>query len=197
MEEFQAGDSSVGYDQAKAGETFVRIGVGAVRKPQEPAYRRFATYEIVDPGTWKVARGKDNITFIHELRDANGYGYVYTKVLRLAKDTLVLDHRLKNTGRKAIETSVYNHNFFTIDRQPTGPDIVVRLGFDPRALRPLGDLGSLDGQGVDLRPRAAREGPDGVHRARLVSARPRPTTTSAWRTARHARACASRRIGRS
>ena len=54
VEEFQAGDSSVGYDEAKAGETFVRIGVGAVRKPQEPAYRRFATYEIVDPGQWKV-----------------------------------------------------------------------------------------------------------------------------------------------
>ena len=85
VEEFLAGDSSVGYDEAKAGETFVRIGVGAVRKPQEPAYRRFATYEIVDPGTWKVARGKDRVTFIHELRDANGYGYVYTKVLRLSK----------------------------------------------------------------------------------------------------------------
>jgi hypothetical protein len=146
VEEFQAGDSSVGYDEAKAGETFVRIGVGAVRKPQEPAYRRFATYEIVDPGTWKVARGHDNVTFIHELRDANGYGYVYTKVLRLSKDTLMLDHRLKNTGRKAIATSVYNHNFFTIDKQPTGPDVVVRVGFDPRALRPLGDLGSLAGR---------------------------------------------------
>ena len=146
VEEFQAGDSSVGYDEARAGETFVRIGVGAVRKPQEPAYRRFATYEIVDPGTWKVARGHDNVTFTHELRDANGYGYVYTKVLRLSTDTLVLDHRLKNTGRKAIATSVYNHNFFTIDQQPTGPDFVVRFGFEPRAMRPLGELGALTGR---------------------------------------------------
>ena len=32
VEEF----SSVGYDEAKAGESFVRIGVGAVRKPEEP-----------------------------------------------------------------------------------------------------------------------------------------------------------------
>ena len=146
VEEFQAGDSSVGYDEARAGETFVRLGVGAVRKPHEPAYRRFATYEIVDPGRWKVARGKDHVTFSHELQDANGYGYVYTKVLRLSKDTLVLDHRLSNTGRKAIATSVYNHNFFTIDRQPTGPDLVVRFAFEPRAIRPLGELGALTGR---------------------------------------------------
>ena len=146
VEEFQAGDSSVGYDEAKAGETFVRIGVGAVRKPQEPAYRRFATYEIVDGGRWKVARGKDRVTYVHELRDANGYGYVYTKVVRLAIDTLVLEHRLKNTGRKPIATMVYNHNFFTIDSQPTGPDVVVRFGFEPRALGPLGELGALTGR---------------------------------------------------
>lgn len=146
VEEFQAGDSSVGYDEARPGETFVRIGVGAVRKPEEKAYRRFATYEIVDGGTWKVSKGKDRVTYVHELRDANGYGYVYTKVLRLAKDTLVLEHRLENTGRKPIVTMVYNHNFFTIDHQPTGPDIVVGFAFDPRPLQPLGDLGRLTGR---------------------------------------------------
>ena len=146
VEEFLAGDSSVGYDEAKTGETFVRIGVGAVRKPVEPAYRRFATYEIVDPGRWKVSTGKDRVTYVHELRDANGYGYIYTKVLRLAKDTLVLEHRLKNTGRKPIVTMVYNHNFFTIDQQPTGPDVVVRFAFEPRAMRPLGELGALTGK---------------------------------------------------
>ena len=67
-------------------------------------------------------------------------------MLRLAKDTLVLEHRLKNTGRKPIVTMVYNHNFFTIDRQPTGPDVVVRFAFQPRAMRPLGELGALNGQ---------------------------------------------------
>ena len=37
----------------------MRIGVGAVRKPEEAAYQRFATYEIVDPGTWTVSKGAD------------------------------------------------------------------------------------------------------------------------------------------
>jgi len=146
VEEFQTGDSALGYDEAKPGETFVRVGVGAVRKPDEPAYRRFATYEIVDPGAWKVTSEKDRVTYVHELGDANGYGYRYTKVLRLSNDTLLLEHRLKNTGRKPIATTVYNHNFFTIDRQPTSPDFVVRFAFEPRALRPLGKLGALVGK---------------------------------------------------
>jgi hypothetical protein len=148
VEEFLTGDSALGYDEAKPGETFVRIGVGAVRKPDEAAYRRFATYEIVDPGTWKVTRAADRVTYVHELRDARGYSYIYTKVLRLSKDTLVLEHRLKNIGRKPIATTVYNHNFFTIDKQPTGPDFVVRFAFEPRALRPLGELGALEGKAL-------------------------------------------------
>ena len=146
VEEFQTGDSALGYDEAKPGETFVRIGVGAVRKPAEPAYRRFSTYEIVDPGAWKVTREKDRVTYVHELGDANGYGYHYTKVLRLSNDTLLIEHQLKNTGRKPIATTVYNHNFFAIDKQPTGPDFVVRFAFEPRALRPLGKLGALVGK---------------------------------------------------
>jgi hypothetical protein len=145
VEEFLTGESGLGYVEAKPGESFVRIGVGAARKPDEPAYRRFETYEIVDPGKWTVHKSSDKIEFIHELGDTAGYSYVYRKTLRLAKDSLVLEHRLKNTGKKRIATSVYNHNFFTMDRQPTGPDIVVRFPFVPRAARPLNDLAAIRG----------------------------------------------------
>jgi hypothetical protein len=146
VEEFLTGDSSLGYAEAAVGETFVRIGVGAVRKPQEQAYRRFETYEIVDHGTWKVEPGTDTITFVHTLGDTNGYAYEYRKTLRLVDDTLVIDHALKNTGRKPIATSVYNHNFFTLDRETTGPGFVVRFPFDPSAKRPLGELAELRGR---------------------------------------------------
>lgn len=146
VEEFLTGDAGLGYAEAKAGEPFVRIGVGAVRKPEEAAYRRFETYEIVDGGTWTVHKGPDRIEFVHELRETNGYAYVYRKTLRLVDDTLVLEHRLENTGRKTIATSVYDHNFFTLDGQPTGPDFVVRFPFEPRASRPLGDLAALRGR---------------------------------------------------
>jgi hypothetical protein len=146
VEEFLTNDAGLGYDEAKPGESFVRIGVGAVRKPNEPSYRRFSTYDIVDPGTWTVNTGPDWTEFVHELRDTAGYAYVYRKKLRLVDDTLVLEHRLKNTGRKTIASSVYNHNFFMLDGQPTGPDVVVRFAFEPRATTALNGLAEIRGK---------------------------------------------------
>jgi hypothetical protein len=136
VEEF----SSVGYDEAATGRSFVRIGVGAVTKPDEPAYRQFGMYDIADPGKWTVNRSRSAIEFIHELGDTGGYAYRYRKVVRLSGNTLVLEHHLKNTGRKPIATSVYEHNFYMLDRQPTGPDYVVRFPFEARATRPLNGL---------------------------------------------------------
>ncbi len=146
VEEFLTGDSSVGYADAAAGGTFVRIGVGHVRKPDEPAYRRFATYDIVDPGQWEIERAPDRIAFTHRLGEANGYAYEYRKVLRLDGDTLILEHVLRNTGRKRIDTSVYNHNFFTLDERQTTPAITVEFPFDPRPDREVGPLGAITGR---------------------------------------------------
>lgn len=143
VEEFLTGDSALGYEEAKAGGTFVRIGVGVARKRDDSPYKRFDTYEIVDSGSWTVNRTGDRIEFIHTLRDGTGYAYTYRKELRLDGDRLILEHSLKNTGTKAIRTYVYNHNFFMMDRQTTGPDIVVRFPFAARAARDLGDLAAL------------------------------------------------------
>ena len=146
VEEFLTNDSALGYDEARPGERFVRIGVGALRKPDENAYRRFATYEIVDPGKWAVDKGADWIEFVHEVHETAGYAYVYRKRVPLVKDSLVLEHRLKNTGRKAIATSVYNHDFFMLDNQPTGPNVVVRFPFAPRATSDLKGLAEIRGR---------------------------------------------------
>ncbi len=144
VEEFLTGsDSALGYAEAKPGETFVRIGIGTVRKPQEAAYQRFATYEIVDPGKRTVNQNGTAIEFIHELKDATGYSYAYRKKLTLNGDTLVLEHQLKNTGTKPIETMVYDHNFFTLDHETTSPDVAVRFAFAPRAARSLNDLAAV------------------------------------------------------
>jgi hypothetical protein len=148
VEEFLTNGAGLGYDEAKPGESFVRIGVGAVGKPDEPRYRQFATYDIVDPGTWTVRRGSDWIEFVHTLKDTAGYAYVYTKTLRLAGDTFVLEHRLKNTGRKPIVSTVYEHNFYMLDGQSTGPDFVVRFPFEPRATGALNGLAEVRGRDV-------------------------------------------------
>ncbi len=142
VEEFDG----LGYDEAKPGESFVRIGVGEVRKPDEPRYRQFATYDILDPGQWTIDRGSDWIEFVHVLRSAAGYGYVYRKKARLEGDKLILEHHLKNTGRKPIRTTAYDHDFLMLDGQPTGPDFVVRFPFEPKAVAPLKGLAEIRGK---------------------------------------------------
>ncbi|GAB2602769.1 hypothetical protein [Spirosoma areae] len=122
----------IDFKEAKPGETFVKIGVGVLRKPDEQAYTFSKHYDIANHGKWTVKTHKDHVGFTHELTDATGYAYRYTKTVRLSKNKpeLILEHSLKNMGQKIIETSVYNHNFWVIDKQPTGPQIAVRFPFE-------------------------------------------------------------------
>lgn len=58
VEEFLTDDSGLGYTEAKADGEFIRIGVGALRKPEEPKFQRFRTYDIVDGGKWSTRKRK-------------------------------------------------------------------------------------------------------------------------------------------
>jgi hypothetical protein len=136
VEEFLTGDSSLGYEEAPVGGTFVRIGVGTVRKPDDRKYERFKTYEIVDPGVWTIRPEKDRVTFIHELTSEVGYAYRYTKTVRLTKSGMTIEHALRNTGKKPILTSQYNHNFFVMG-EPTGPATSVHFPFELKPKQPL------------------------------------------------------------
>ena len=142
VEEFTTDGAGFGYNEAKAGGPFLRVGVGAVRKPAQPPSTRFFTYDIVDPGLWTVQRGSDWISFTQIIPATAGYAYTYRKTLRLTRDKpeLVLEHSLKNTGQRAIETSVYDHNFFVIDDQASGPDFVVKFPFEAKATGDLKDI---------------------------------------------------------
>ena len=53
------------------------------------------------------------------------------------KPEMTIHHTLKNTGKKAIATTQYNHNFFVLDGEPTGPDASVTFPFEPRPTRPM------------------------------------------------------------
>ncbi|MDX2154011.1 MAG: hypothetical protein SFV54_24945 [Bryobacteraceae bacterium] len=147
VEEFVKGDSSIGYDEAGVGDSFLRIGVGMVRRQDAGPYQRFTTYPIINHGTWTLRPYPDKFEFVHELKDSSGYGYKYEKTLRLegGKPTLIIEHALENTGRKPLETSQYNHNFFVVDKQPTGPDFRVVFPFELKSERDLGELATVEG----------------------------------------------------
>ncbi len=127
----------VGFDDAKAGGHFIKIGVGALRKPDGAAYDNYHLYEIANGGRWVIAKQADSIEFIQTLTDAP-YGYVYRKTVRLAegKPVMVIEHRLKNTGIRALHTDVFNHNFLVLDKQPPGPGFVITVPFPIRTSEP-------------------------------------------------------------
>lgn len=124
---------NLGFDEAAAGGTFIKIGVGVLRRPDAAAYDNYRLYPIADGGKWTVRPSSDSVDFRQELADpATGFGYDYRKTVSLAKDAprLVIDHSIRNTGRRAIKSSVYNHNFLFIDRQPPGPGLTLTWPFE-------------------------------------------------------------------
>jgi len=142
------------------------------------------------------AAGRRRVEFVHTLTDESGHGYVYVKTLRLpdGKPELILEHSLENTGRKPIETSVYNHNFIVIDGQPTGPDFVIKVPFEIEAARDRGGFAETRGkQVVYLRELQADQRRWSRWRGSVTVRR---TTTSGWRTPRRGRACGSPATGR-
>jgi len=138
----------LGYNEVKPGESFVKIGVGGLKKIEERSYRYAFTYEIINPGKWTVKKKKDRITYTHDLTDPSGYSYQYTKVIQLlkGKPMMVLQHTLKNTGTKIINTNVYDHNFFVIDNEPSGPNMKMSFPFEAKAIDK--GNGSLKGFGT-------------------------------------------------
>jgi hypothetical protein len=127
VEEFVSPD----FADAKPGESFLKIGVGILAKPDDKPYAFARLYDVLNHGKWSVKEKSDQIHFTHELKDKS-FSYKYEKNITFVKDkpVMILSHTLKNTGSKSIETSCYDHNFFMMDKQPVGPGYVVRLPFD-------------------------------------------------------------------
>jgi hypothetical protein len=130
---------ALGYDTAKPGGTFLKIGVGMLRKPDDARYDHFKLYEIANPGTWIAKTSPDSIEFEQKLDDlASKYGYLYRKTLRLTpgKPEMVLEHSLRNTGARPLETRVYNHNFLAFDHHAPGPGIRISVPFTIQSDQP-------------------------------------------------------------
>lgn len=131
----------LGWDEAKPGGDFIKPGVGVLRKPDGEKYDNYRLYEIADPGKWTIAKNRDSVEFTQEVANrSSGFGYIYRKVVRLTpgKPDMVLEHHLRNTGARAIHTSVYNHNFLVLDGQARGPGVSITVPFQIQTPRPPG-----------------------------------------------------------
>lgn len=138
----------LGYDEAKPGEGFIRLGVGIIEKGNEAEYdHHIKDYKILDHGKWKIDKGDDYISFTHTVKSDFGYAYLYEKTVRLNEKGFHIEHKLKNTGEKKIEIDQYNHNFFVIDNQVTGPSFKIKYPFRTKTesdTKGLIEVGGLD-----------------------------------------------------
>ena len=146
------GSAGPGYNESGPENEFIRIGVGILEKIQEPEYVWNKTYKILDNGIWKVDKGPDWIEFKHELKSKAGWGYIYTKKIELMKGTpgFSIVHKLTNTGQKTIETDQFNHNFFMIDHEITGPAIQVKFPFKISSENNLMGIVKFDGNKLNF-----------------------------------------------
>ncbi len=65
---------------------------------------------------------------------------------------MMIEHTLKHTGHTAIETDVFDHNFFLLDSQSVGPGRVLKFTFPLTAeqSRGLGDLAAIAGDSITV-----------------------------------------------
>lgn len=150
VEEFRPEEGAIGYNDAKVGDPFVKVGVGVLRKTEDKPYNFGFTYPLVDGGKWTTHVKKDHVDYQQKLTSPIGIAYVYTKTLKLEKHqpVLVLEHTLKNTGSKPIDAESYDHDFFMLDGRTTGPGFVVHFQFPPKPTDQMGDGATIEGNDV-------------------------------------------------
>jgi hypothetical protein len=152
----------LGYDDAKVGGTFLKIGVGELEKPKEEKYSFAKKYKVVKPLEWKRDRGEPRAPGLEHQnwqtwqtsQKANGYGYEYQKSVVFDENhtAIIIFYKLKNTGEKRIVTDFYNHNFFNVDGDAVGPNYSLKFQFEPKAQDLKGKFGEL----VEIKDEALR-----------------------------------------
>jgi hypothetical protein len=134
-----------GYREAKPGESFLKIGVAVLRRADDKPYRFFENYEVVGRGKWRVEADDKRARTVQTIDDVDGWGIEYEKTIEAESSIdrnkgpnagktdhyVTLSRRLKNTGKKRIQTTHYNHNFIRFDDEPVDSNYTMTV---PRGL---------------------------------------------------------------
>jgi hypothetical protein len=173
-------EEPIGYDDAKVGECFPKLGIGLLVKPDASVYEhrgprgfqrsgyRFAhPYEIAAKFPIRVEATEMRATFTVEPVVCRGYAARVTKTVSVDGAGMAIAYELENVGKKPIVTTEYVHNFIGIDGHAMGPDYRLRLPYDisfppvPPEFAPFAErlMAVLDIQGGDIRCKATPEHP--------------------------------------
>jgi hypothetical protein len=142
----------MGFAEADAGESFVKIGVGLLAKGDADEYRFDGDYRLLRAGEWEIEHAADRVEFSQDLVGERGWAYRYRKTIRLlpGRAEFEIAHRLENSGERTIDINHYNHNFTVIDELPYGPDYRVEFPFSAAAPIPINERAWFRGNAIEV-----------------------------------------------
>lgn len=123
----------LGYAEAKIGEPFLKIGVGALLKGTCPScdsagdYMFNSPYLFHEEPVWRMKQHDDTTVRLTSEVTLDNYGYRIEKEISLIGDTLSLTTTLTNLGAQPFSTVWYSHNFFSCDGYAVGPGYSLSL----------------------------------------------------------------------
>ncbi len=120
-------DTALGFEEAKVGEWFHKIGVGLLKKTNS-AYAFNEKYEI-SPAIFTVKEALNKLLITCQSKLVNGFAYQLTKTISLQEGSLSIHYALKNTGNKTIITDEYVHNFININQSNISPSYQLKFPF--------------------------------------------------------------------
>ena len=124
----------LGHQEAKNGESFLKIGVGELIKgscatcDSTDDFKFNSPYRFASQPVWRLKKYKEtNSIALSQEAVLNQYGYTIRKEIQLNDDELLVKSTLTNIGRVPFATAWYSHHFFTCDNHPVGKGLGVDL----------------------------------------------------------------------
>ncbi|MHB1158660.1 MAG: hypothetical protein ACYC26_17695 [Phycisphaerales bacterium] len=126
-----SGVGTLGYDQAKPREPFLKIGVGLVQRLDDKPYQFWTKYPVTKLAEQSPPRIEQNAVTFQQVAALGDYAYHYVKSYRVNTDKqrLVISYQITNTGKLTMRFDQYNHDWSVLADPPVGADYSLAADF--------------------------------------------------------------------
>jgi len=126
------GTGVLGFDEAADGGSFIKIGVGRLRRTTAKPYNFAERYPVLEafPIVIKTATRDTLVVAQSGTSDALPWRYYYEKTYQVTPgNQLTISYLFTNLGAQPIEFEHYNHHWFTLGGTRVGPTYRLSTGF--------------------------------------------------------------------